>query len=55
MSRCEHQVIANSSFSWWAAWLNPNPDKIVVAPTDHADFPMPDFIPTSWETISCAR
>jgi hypothetical protein len=53
MSRCESFIGSNSSFSWWAAWLNPSPDKVVLSPPHERWLNMPncatsDVIPDSW-------
>jgi hypothetical protein len=50
MSNCRHHIIANSSFSWWGAWLNPCSDKTVIAPLKwFADGRATnDLTPTAW-------
>lgn len=50
ISRCEHNVIANSSFSWWGAWLNNNLGRIVVAPKKwmRAKINTKDICPEDW-------
>ncbi len=51
MSRCGHQVISNSTFGWWGAWLNASPDKTVVAPKQwfrDAGVDSADVVPSRW-------
>ncbi len=54
MSHCKHNIIANSTFSWWGAWLNKNQEKIVIAPkkwfNDNA-IDTSDLIPSNWLRI----
>jgi hypothetical protein len=54
MSLCKHNIIANSSFSWWGAWLNQNSSKIVIAPrrwVKEKNEPTLDIIPKSWHSL----
>ncbi len=56
MSLCNHNVIANSSFSWWGAWLNKNPNKNVYAPSEWfnsnvRNIDSKDIVPESWVKI----
>jgi len=51
MSHCKHMIMANSSFSWWAAWLNQNKNKIVICP--ELGMWSGEFYPEEWDKIIC--
>lgn len=53
MSLCKHNIIANSTFSWWGAWLNRNSDKIVISPSRFLkNDTFTDVYPDSWTKVS---
>jgi Glycosyl transferase family 11 len=55
MALCKHNIIANSSFSWWGAWLNQNKEKIVIYPKSWFTDPSKntcDLTPDTWIEIN---
>jgi hypothetical protein len=48
ISKCKNHIIANSSFSWWGAWLSQNPSKIVIVPKKWFQIEENDWVPPDW-------
>jgi hypothetical protein len=54
MSQCRHFIVANSTFSWWAAWLGASSGSIVIAP-DHSHWDNRDILPPQWRLLPGTR
>ena len=55
MRSCQHHIIANSSLSWWGAWLGNNPSQRVLCPTrwlGDPSLPLDDLLPAQWQRIA---
>ena len=54
MSLCKHNIIANSTYSWWGAYLNNNENKIIICPDlwfDNMQYNLDDIVPSKWIVI----
>ena len=54
MQNCKHSIIPNSSFSWWASYLNTNPNKVIIAPKTwfgDREHDFEDVVPDNWIKI----
>lgn len=54
MSQCRHHIIANSSFSWWGAWLSMHLNKIIIAPQQwlrEFQYDIHDIVPAAWQLL----
>jgi hypothetical protein len=62
MSLCDHNIIANSTFSWWGAYLNQNSNKIIICPEDYIGESSPEYLflnknyyPQDWISVKLIK